>query len=50
MHDGEESDSGIVTMKGSNEGAYVLEEKPGVKAADQGEHDGATHALDAERG
>jgi RNA-directed DNA polymerase len=38
MNGGEESDSGIVPMKDSNEGAQSLEEKSGGKAADQGEH------------
>jgi group II intron reverse transcriptase/maturase len=38
MHGGEESDSGVVPMKDSNEGAQALEEKSGGKAADQGEH------------
>jgi RNA-directed DNA polymerase len=38
MNGGEESDSGIVPMKDSNEGARAPEEKSGGKAADQGEH------------
>src|ERR1700676_2258025 len=46
---GQESDLGVVPMKGSNKGGATDRGEPGGKAWDQGERPPATHATDTVR-